>query len=99
MIKTVFISGSNRGIGQAALIATGSMAYYSLGAAEILEENGIQCAVINMHTIKPIDTEALDYLLDAVRARLIGLKSSRNLRPDFTYSEATDYSIRCVTKF
>src|SRR3989344_2983992 len=37
------------------IIACGLMVYYSLLAAESLEKEGISAAVINMHTIKPID--------------------------------------------
>lgn len=40
-------------------IATGSMVSQALKAAEILEEKGISCSVINMHTIKPLDIEAI----------------------------------------
>ena len=40
----------------------------ALKAAKELEDRGIGCRVINMHTIKPLDTEELDYL---VRYRLI----------------------------
>ena len=43
-----------------AIVAAGTMVYQSLQAAKILEENGIECKVINMHTIKPIDKDALD---------------------------------------
>ncbi len=42
-----------------ALIATGSMVHTSLKAAEILEQNGISCSVIDLHTIKPLDEEAV----------------------------------------
>lgn len=42
------------------LIATGSMVYQSLEAAKQLEAEGISCSVINMHTIKPFDTAAVD---------------------------------------
>ena len=42
------------------IIATGTMVYQSLQAAKKLAENGIECSVINMHTIKPIDTEAIE---------------------------------------
>ena len=42
-----------------AIIATGSMVAQSLKAAKLLEEEGINCSVINMHTIKPIDKEAI----------------------------------------
>lgn len=42
------------------MIATGSMVYESLEAAKLLEEKGVSCSVINMHTIKPVDTEILN---------------------------------------
>lgn len=42
-----------------AIIATGSMVYNSLKAAEILQEKGISVKVIDMHTIKPLDTAAI----------------------------------------
>ena len=51
-----------------AIIATGSMVYNSLKAAKLLEENGIQVAVINMHTIKPIDINAIK---EACSAKMI----------------------------
>ena len=41
------------------IIATGSMVYYALNAAKQLEKLGISCKVINMHTIKPLDEEAI----------------------------------------
>lgn len=43
-------------------IATGSMVYQALQASKMLEEKGISCSVINMHTIKPLDEEAIDKL-------------------------------------
>lgn len=46
--------------GDIALIATGSMVHESLGAADILKEKGISATVINMHTIRPMDTGAID---------------------------------------
>jgi transketolase len=42
------------------IIASGSMVYESLQAANFLESHGISAEVINMHTIKPLDTEVLD---------------------------------------
>ena len=45
------------------IVATGSMVYESLEAAKILHEEGISVSVLNMHTIKPIDTNALDILI------------------------------------
>lgn len=43
-----------------AIVACGTMVYYAKKAAEILVENGIETSVIDMHTIKPIDQEAID---------------------------------------
>ena len=51
-----------------AIIATGTMVYNSIKAAEILNEQGISCKVIDMHTIKPLDTAAVS---DACNAKLI----------------------------
>jgi len=45
--------------GDAAIFACGMMVYQSLVAAEELEKEGISCAVIDCHTIKPIDREAV----------------------------------------
>jgi transketolase len=39
------------------IIACGAEVYYSLIAAKKLEEKGISCEVINLHTIKPIDSK------------------------------------------
>ena len=47
-----------------ALVATGSMVSAALVACDILYENGISAEVVNMHTIKPIDTKALDEITD-----------------------------------
>ena len=41
------------------IVATGLMVQESLKAAEILAEKGVNARVIDMHTIKPIDTEIL----------------------------------------
>lgn len=43
-----------------AIIACGTMVYYAKQAAEILAEKGIEASVIDMHTIKPLDTAAVD---------------------------------------
>ncbi len=39
------------------ILATGTMVYNSLKAAEILKEKGIEVSVFDAHTIKPIDEE------------------------------------------
>jgi transketolase len=45
------------------IIATGSMVYESLEAAKILSELGISAGVINMHTIHPLDAEAIEKVM------------------------------------
>lgn len=42
------------------IVATGTMVYQSLQAAKKLAEEGIECTVINMHTITPLDTETIE---------------------------------------
>lgn len=42
------------------IIATGMMVRESLDAAELLAIQGINCTVVDMHTIKPLDTACLD---------------------------------------
>jgi len=46
------------------IIATGTMVYQSLKASEILRENGISATVIDMHTIKPLDTQIIDEIMN-----------------------------------
>ena len=43
----------------AAVYATGSMVRPALDAAELLSAGGVECAVWDMHTLKPLDAEAL----------------------------------------
>ncbi len=42
-----------------AILACGVEVYHSLKAAELLEKDGISAAVINVHTLKPIDTATI----------------------------------------
>jgi len=42
------------------IFANGSMVYESLEAAKILNDHSISAAVVNMHTIKPLDTAVID---------------------------------------
>jgi transketolase len=44
-----------------AIFACGPQVYESILAAEKLEGEGISCAVVDCHTIKPIDVEAVKY--------------------------------------
>ncbi len=41
------------------IIATGLMVFEALQAAELLKEQGVSARVINIHTIKPLDTELI----------------------------------------
>ena len=50
------------------IISNGMMVKQSLMAAEILESKGISASVVNMHTIKPLDLEAID---NAAKTKLI----------------------------
>ena len=56
--KAVFLKEGKR----VALLATGLMVAEAQEAAKQLEEQGIACTVVNIHTIKPLDTEALDQI-------------------------------------
>jgi transketolase len=46
------------------IIASGSMVYQSLEAAKILEKHELSTTVIDMHTVKPLDTDLLDKAFD-----------------------------------
>lgn len=46
-----------------AIIATGTMVYYAREASAILGTKGIECTVVDMHTIKPLDEKCIDELL------------------------------------
>lgn len=41
------------------IIACGHLVWEAIEAAQTLETQGISCEIINMHTIKPLDTEAI----------------------------------------
>lgn len=47
-----------------AFISSGSLLSETIEAAEILEKKGISARIIDMHTIKPLDTEMLDRVFD-----------------------------------
>ena len=42
------------------IIANGTMVYESLEAAKLLEVEGFSATIVNMHTIKPLDTKVID---------------------------------------
>ena len=45
--------------GDVAIVATGLMVQRALAAAEMLAQEGIQAAVLNVHTIKPYDAQTV----------------------------------------
>lgn len=51
------------------LIGTGGMVYNCLKVAEILEKEGISTRVLSMHTIKPLDREAIS--LAAIETKIV----------------------------
>ncbi|MDR0221549.1 MAG: transketolase [Lachnospiraceae bacterium] len=51
-----------------AILASGPLVYQALKAAEILAGEGLSVAVTNVHTVKPLDTQAVD---EALTAKLI----------------------------
>jgi transketolase len=51
------------------IIATGSMVHNSLLASEILDKQGISAKVIDMHTIKPLDTELIE--MECISSKMI----------------------------
>jgi transketolase len=51
------------------IFATGHLVWKALEAAEILEKSGISAEVINIHTIKPLDNEAI--LRSAAKTRCV----------------------------
>ena len=49
-------------------VTTGVMTQKAMDAAKQLSEEGIECGVLHMHTIKPLDHEALEELIPEVEA-------------------------------
>lgn len=47
-----------------AIVASGATVEQALGAADLLEPHGISAAVVNIHTIQPIDGELLEELAE-----------------------------------
>ena len=50
------------------LIATGSMLWQALQAAAALEGEGVSAAVVDMHTVSPLDTETVDWAAETFGA-------------------------------
>ena len=56
------------------ILATGSMVKTAMVAAQLLEANGVRSSVVNMHTIKPLDTGAINL----ERKILVTMEEHRN---------------------
>jgi len=50
------------------IFSIGSMVYESLEAAKILDKTGISAKVVNMHTLKPCDYDAIDLAISSAKA-------------------------------
>ncbi len=56
------------GVAHVAIIATGSLVHQALLAARDLEKKGMKAMVVNIHTIKPLDTELVSQVAKEARA-------------------------------
>ena len=56
------------GLAHVGIIATGALVHKAMWAAKKLEKSGIRAVVMNMHTIKPLDTEAVIALARETKA-------------------------------
>ena len=63
--RAVTLSNNTYVGGGIALITTGVVTASVLEAAQRLEKNDVRSRVINMHTIKPLDTDVLESVLDS----------------------------------
>ena len=60
------------------IFATGHLVWTSIEAAKELAEQGISCEVINIHTIKPLDEEAILDSVSKTRAVVVAEEHQRN---------------------
>jgi len=54
--------------GDGLFITTGVMTQKAIEAANQLSDEGIECGILHMHTIKPLDEDALSVLIPKVQA-------------------------------
>lgn len=59
------------------IFATGHLVWKAVEAAKQLEEEGISCELINIHTIKPLDTEAV--LKSAAKTKCVVVAEEHNV--------------------
>jgi transketolase len=79
-VPLIYSDGADFHIGQAntvrdgndvTIIANGIMVAMALDAAEGLAEQGVNARVLDMHTVKPIDTEAVEKAANETRAIVV----------------------------
>jgi transketolase len=79
-VPLIYDSGSQLQIGRAntvregddiTIIANGIMVAMALDAAEALTEDGVQARVLDMHTVKPIDTDCIVKAANETRAIVV----------------------------
>ena len=61
--KSILMQKPEKGL----FVTTGIMTQKAMQACEILKEENLSCGVLHMHTIKPLDHEALSYWLPRVQ--------------------------------
>ncbi len=59
------------------IVANGSMVFEAMLASDALARSGIQCCVLNMHTVKPIDRQSL--LAEAARVQAMLVVEEHNV--------------------
>ncbi len=57
--KAIVMREAARGRDRVLLVSTGVATTRALAAADFLAAEGVECSVMHMHTVKPLDTEAL----------------------------------------
>ena len=79
-VPLIYKDGSDFSIGRAntvregddvTIIANGIMVAMALDAAAALAEEGVEARVLDMHTVKPIDTEAIEKAANETRAIVV----------------------------
>lgn len=58
--KSIILKRGNK----VALVGAGSVVSQALKAADMLEKQGISCTVVDMHTLKPLDEDTLNSLIE-----------------------------------
>ncbi len=77
------------------IFATGIMVKEALDAAAILKEQGISASVINIHTVKPLDTECI--IKEALKTRAVVTAENHNIINGLGSAVAEVLSENCPT--